>query len=186
MATASEALKEAYAHASVEDVILHTLELHHSSFTDPVRVVNDFGTLLQASATYGGLDIYGHSLTLESTAPRNPGEAVEFVGLYFNMELPAQSANQLPEVRITLDNVTREVSQYLDEAVESNEPITVIYREYLLNTPTVVQFKLEGLDIHKVTSRTNTVTMSAVFADLTNKSFPDRVYRPEEFPGLIQ
>jgi hypothetical protein len=186
MTTASEAIKEAYSHASVEDVILHTLELNHASFTEPVRVVNDFGVLLEASTVYGGLDIYGHTLTLESTAPVDPDTAVRFVGLYFNLELPAQSANRLPEIQITLDNVTREVSQYLDEAVESDDPITVIYREFLLNSPTVVQFKLQGLNIHKVTSRANTVTMTAIFSDLTNKAFPNRFYRPDEFPGLIQ
>ena len=37
----SAALKEAYASAGVDEVILHTLELWHASFTVPVRVVRD-------------------------------------------------------------------------------------------------------------------------------------------------
>ena len=181
-----QALKEAYASASVEEVILHTLEINHSAFTEPVRVVRDFGELLEASTVYGGLDIYGHLLTLEDDAPINAGEEVQFVGLHFELELPAQAQNRLPELQIRLDNVTRDVSQYLDAASELEEPLSLIYREYLLSSPDVVQFKLSTLNIHKVTSTTNTVTMTAVFEDLTNKSFPSRVYSPDEFPGLIQ
>jgi hypothetical protein len=181
-----QAIKEAYASASVEDMILHTLELNHSTFPEPIRVVRDFGILLEASSVYGGLDIYGRTLTLEDTAPVEPSEAVRFVGMHFELELPAQAQNRLPELQIRLDNVTQDVAQYLDAAVEVAEPISLIYREYLLNSPTVVQFKLEGLNIHKVTSSTSMVVMTAVFEDLTNKAFPDRLYRPDEFPGLIQ
>lgn len=180
MSTYSDALREAYATSDVDDVILHTLEFNHSTFPEPVRVVNDFGSLLEAAAEYGGLDIYGHQLAIED------GTLVDFVGMAFDLALPEQSESRLPEIQIKLQNAQRELSQYLDAAVEEAEPITLIYREYLLSAPQTIQFSLTNMSIHHVVSTIQAVTMRAVFKDLHNRAFPNKVYRPSEFPGLVQ
>lgn len=176
----TDAIREAYASSDVDDVILHTLEFNHSTFAEPVRVVNDFGSLLEAATEYGGLDIYGHQLSIED------GSTVNFVGLSFDLELPEQTERSLPELQIKLENAQRELSQYLDSAVEEAEPITVIYREYLLSAPTVIQFSLSNMTINSVASTVRSVTMTAVFKDLHNRAFPNQVYRPSEFPGLVE
>ena len=52
-----DALKEAYASAPASEVILHTLELRHPSFTQPIRVVRDhaeFTCFLEADAPEEG------------------------------------------------------------------------------------------------------------------------------------
>ena len=74
----SQALKEAYASAPSEVVILHTLELRHPSFLDEdgqhvaVKVVRDNQDL---------------TARLEETAPLNPGEMVTFIAMGFDLEL---------------------------------------------------------------------------------------------------
>ena len=50
----SAAIKEAYASAPTDTVILHTLELRHPDFVAPIRDVNDHANLtatLEATAT---------------------------------------------------------------------------------------------------------------------------------------
>ena len=70
--TLSEALKEAYASAPSETVLLHTLELRHPAFVDDngnptaIRIVRDNKNYI---------------CRLEDTAPLNPGEEVEFQAL---------------------------------------------------------------------------------------------------------
>jgi len=162
----------------VDDVILHTLEFNHSTFSEPIRIVNDFGGLLEASAVYGGLDIYGHALTIED------GTSQDFVGMAFTLTLPEQAETRLPELSITVQNAHRELSQYLDAAVEATEPIAIVYREYLLSAPTVIQFTLSNMTVNSVASTIKAVTMKAVFKDLHNRAFPNMVYRPTDFPGL--
>lgn len=181
----TEALQEAYASAPTDEVILHTLELRHPSFLEdseetPIRVVRDFGELLEI----GDPDIFGHLLGLELDAPKNPGETVRFIACMFDIDLPAQREGGVPEVEISLDNVTREVSKYLDAATETRVPVELTYREYLASDKTEPQFILHGLTLSRVKTNVFRITGTASFVDLVNKSFPGKVYRPSEFKGL--
>ena len=73
----SEAIKEAYASAPSEQIILHTLELRHPAFVDEtgqlvaIRVVRDTG------------DLWAR---LESQAPLQAGERVQFVAMGFELQ----------------------------------------------------------------------------------------------------
>lgn len=80
----SETLKEAYASAPCNVILLHTLELRHPSFVDEngeptaIRVVRDN---------------INHICTLEDTAPLDPGKAVEFIAMGFDLGLPPVEAS---------------------------------------------------------------------------------------------
>lgn len=182
-----QAIQEAYASSPAGEIILYTLELRHPSFVDldgndaPIRLVRDFGELLEE----GDPDIFGYELKLEDDAPLDAGDFVKFVSCMFDFELPAQQEGSLPTIEIIIDNVTKEVSQYLDAVVELDTNIEVTYREYLLSDLESSQFVLNGMTIQKVDSTVTRVTATASFADLVNQNFPRKLYRPEEFRGLI-
>jgi len=183
-----QAIQEAYASAPLEEVILYTLELRHPSFVNeddvvqPIRLVRDYGELLEE----GEPDIYGWNLTLENEAPLNGGELVKFVSMMFDFELPAQQEGSLPSIEIKIDNITREVSKYLDDSVELNSPIELTYREFLMTEPNEPQFVLNGMTIQSVKSNITSVTATASFADFVNRNFPSKLYRPQDFRGLIK
>jgi hypothetical protein len=88
----SEALREAYASAPSDIVILHTLELRHPSFVDDddssiaIRVVRDNQSL---------------TARMETTAPLNAGEMVKFIAMGFDLELPPVDTAPVPEISIT-------------------------------------------------------------------------------------
>ena len=65
---------------------------------------------------------------LEDGAPLDAGETVRFVALAFELELPPVDAAPVPEIAVTLDNVSREIVRHLDAAATSLERIEVTYR----------------------------------------------------------
>ncbi len=172
----SQAISEAYAAAPSDVVILHTLELRHPAFVDDdgnptaIRVVRDHQ------------DLYAR---LEASAPLDPGAWVRFVALGFELELPPVDVAPVPEITVTLDNVSREIVRHLDAAATSQDQIEVTYRPYLSTDPegpqmdppiTLVLAEVEG-DAFRVTGR-------ARMLDVGNKAFPAEVYTAARFPGL--
>ena len=51
----------------------------------------------------------------------------------FDLDLPPVDIAPVPEVVLTLDNVSREIVKHLDAASESETSIEVTYRPYLSN-----------------------------------------------------
>ena len=177
-AALSEALREAYASAPSNVVILHTLEIRHPDFRDEagnstaIRVVRDQQDLIAR---------------LEASAPINAGQQVRFVAMGFELDLPPVDIAPVPEIAITLDNVTREIVKHLDEASISESPIEVTYRPYLSNDLSGPQMDPPiTLVITEVEADVQRVTAKARMADIGNKTFPSRLYTATEFPGLAR
>lgn len=178
-----EALQEAYASAPTSEVILHTLEFRHPVFgNSPIRLVRDHGE----EVTIGGETFYGFYLTLEDDAPIQASQSVFFQGCMFNFDLPEQKEGSLPTITVELDNVTRTITSYMDQAIGHRAVMEMTYREYLLSDRTAPQFILGGFSLREVTSTVNRVTGTAQFGDLLNRNFPGKIYRPDEFRGLLQ
>lgn len=169
--TLSLAIQEAYASAPSAGIIHHTLEIWHPAFTVPIRVVRDHADL---------------TATLEATAPRNPSEAVTFIGYAFDIVPPEVTHSAVPQCVIEIDNISRDILAQFDAAVHSPSPITVIYRAFLSddlsgpeNDPPLT------MELQSVTADVFRIRATAGFGDLSNKRFPGMDYTAEVFPGLI-
>ena len=174
--TLSEALKEAYASAPSETVLLHTLELRHPAFVDDtgnptaIRIVRDNKNYI---------------CRLEDTAPLNPGENVEFQALAFDLELPPVEAIPVPEITLSIDNVSTEIIKYLDRAVETQDMIEMTYRPYLTNDLNTPQMDPPiTLVITEVSADISKISATARMMDIGNKSFPAENYTVKKYPGL--
>lgn len=172
----SEALKEAYASAPSEIIILHTLELRHSAFIDEngkpvaIRVVRDN---------------INHICQLEESAPLNAGQEVEFVAMAFDLELPPVEAIPVPEITLTLDNVSTELIEYLDKAIETQDMIEMTYRPYLSNDLSCPQMNPPiTLVITEITVDISKISATARMMDIGNKSFPAENYTVKKYLGL--
>lgn len=169
--TLSAAIREAYASAPVDSVVLHTLELWHPSWTDPIRVVRDRAAL---------------DARIEAGAARNPGEIVTFAAYAFDIVPPDQTSGGLPQATIEIDNVSRDIVAAIDLAVTQTDKITAIYRAYLSTTATdgpETDPPLE-LTLITVTATVFRVTATAGFPNLLDRKFPRLVYDIDTFPGL--
>jgi len=174
----SAAIREAYAAAPSDVVILHTLELRHPAFVDDVgnptaiRVVRDHADL---------------TARLEAGAPLDGGAMVMFIALAFDLSLPPVDTAPVPEITVTLDNVSREIVRHLDAAVATQDKIEIAYRPYLSSD-------LEGpqmdppitLVLTEVEANALQVTGRARMLDIGNKAFPSETYTAKRFPGLAR
>jgi hypothetical protein len=174
----SQAIKEAYASAPSEQIILHTLELRHPAFFDDagnptaIRVVRDHVDLLAR---------------LEASAPIQASEIVRFIAMGFELDLPPVDTMPVPEISVTLDNVSREIVKHLDAAAESQSVIEVTYRPYLstdlegpqMDPPIHLVLTEVEADIFRVSGR-------ARMLDIGNKAFPGVIYSAKSFPGLTR
>ncbi len=167
----TEAIAEAYASAPTSEVILHTLELRHPSFTQPLRVVNNHQDL---------------TATLEADAPEDPSTAVTFVAFSFRFKLPDVQKTGMPEIEIEIDNVSREVLTYIDQAANSADLIEVTYRPYLASDTSAPQMDPPiTLVLHDVDADVFAIRGRASFGDYGNRRFPGEWYDAQRFPGLI-
>lgn len=171
----SQAVAEAYASATAGEPLAVTLELWHSLWTEAIRVVNDLRDL---------------TATLEATAPRNPSEAVLFIAVPFRYQRAEQSAdpanNGAPSaMQIEIDNVSGEITEALLLAKESNEPLTIIEREYLrIDTTAPHVLPVTEATLSNVSVGVDVARANISFGNLTNRKFPTMVYAPEKFPML--
>lgn len=170
----TDAIKEAYASALVNVIILATLELNHVSWTEPVRLVCD--TLDLTAKTEDHME--GEILV--------PGEVVLFNRCAFSV-LPPESSDKLPEIQIRIDNVSREISSHVDASMAQRAPIEITYREYLNTDPLDgPHYVLTGLTLRRVTCTDTSVTGSATFGDFINRAFPREIFTAARFPGLVR
>ena len=167
-ASLSEALKEAYASADSEIIILHTLELRHPAFVDE----NGLPTAIRVVR-----DNVNHICRLEESAPLNAGQDVEFVAMAFDLELPPVEAIPVPEITLTLE--------YLDKAIETQDMIEMTYRPYLSNDLSCPQMNPPiTLVITEITVDVSKISATARMMDIGNKSFPAENYTIKKYPGL--
>ena len=196
----SQAIKEAYAAAPSDVVILHTLELRHPEFTQPIRVVRNFpdqqtwialgGAAVEAvldSMDPEARELVGLVARLEDSAPLDAGQLVPFIALAFDLELPPVENVPVPEAVLTIDNVGREITDALEAAATSQDKIEVTYRAYLstdiegpqMDPPLTLTLSDARANPLKVTGRVRML-------DIGNKAFPSVVYTAKKFPGLAR
>ena len=161
----SEALKEAFAVCRADEVIYSTLELNHTSFTQPIYVVNDRAPL---------------------TVPLETGTTVTFVAFSFDLILPEVTADSVPMMEIKLDNISRDILTQVKLAMGSTSKIAAIHRFYSSRDLSGPQNDppLEA-DLLKIRADVFRITAGAGFYNVTNKRFPFTEYDLQTFPGLM-
>jgi hypothetical protein len=171
-----QAIKEAYASAPSGVIIIHTLEFRHPSFRDQYNQP----TAIRAVLGYDDLEA-----CLESDAPLNAGEYVTFIRMAFELELPSVEHLAVPELSISIDNVSRDIEDNLMLAAASPYAIEVTYRPYLntdlsqpqMNPPLTMVLTSAEADDFRVTAR-------ASFGNASNILCPREIYTADRFPGL--
>lgn len=152
-----------------------TLELQHPAFLEegapiPLRFV---------------CDIEPRTLTLEDGAVFNGGEAVVFKPIAIEASRPEFGDQKIPEMRIAVDNVARDLMPYLEAAVVVRADLIVIVREYRESNTSAPSTSPVEFVMRKVTASGSRVEGVIRFDDLTNKVVPSRVYTRKEFPALM-
>jgi hypothetical protein len=165
----SKILQTLYASAPVNDLIIHTLELKNPDF-------NVEGHVLGSVYLVQGFD--------DITAMLEDATTVTFKKSGFGVSLPQKSIKGRQDLNFSIDNVTGEVLNAIDAAIEGGEKIIVIYRAYAgsdLSAPGQPPIVMTATAIK---ANFSAVSISASFHDLVNKAWPFRRYTPSFAPGL--
>lgn len=173
MASHNEALLEAYASSPPSQRTYFTLELQHSTFNEPARVVTGVG----------GDKQFG----IELGAALNPGEMVTFIACPFRADPPEQREGLPPQCKVSIDNVTRELWPKIKVAMGVREYLKVLYREYVDSDLTEPAYGPVEFVLREVSMTGTTLTGTAVVNNLLNKRFPrkDMNYNYVDFPSLL-
>ena len=166
----TDAIKEAYNMAPMGIIIHPTLELRHESWVTPVRIVCDTVDL---------------SAKIEDSGYQG-GTTQTFMACAFEV-IPPESSDKLPEITISIDNVSHIISEQIDVAMTVRAPIEITYREYLNTDPlSGPHYVLNRLTIRRITVNEKNITGTATFGDFINRAFPRQLFNTTEFPGLMR
>ncbi len=173
----AKALMESYASAVQETILLYTLEINHSSFSEPARVVR-----WSAAAPTPEQFL----CKLEENAPYNPGQVVPFIGLPFEVRFPDKSEENAGEFQFQVNGVGFELDADLEKAALSGGKITAILRIYIKGE------ELEGpaevwpgitLQAPSINAATGDLTVSGSLFDWLSRTF-GFLYTPGKYPAL--
>lgn len=159
-----DAIKEAYAIAPSNKVIIDTLEIRQGDVQDPIYIVKSPRSL---------------------TAFDENGEEIEFRPAGFTFTLPSETEEGFKSLNIAVDNIDRAVSDFINAAKSSEEPVEVIYRPYMaddLSAPQMIPplvLYLKDIQVNEFQ-----VVGRATFMDLVNQKFPSEYYTRLRFPSL--
>lgn len=170
MTVDSEAYRKFLASAPVAEREFRTIEIHHPDFSETLRFVRDYED---------------QTLTLESTAPRDPSTAVLFTALSMEIKEPGETQDVEQVLQVSLGAVGNEVQDQVDQITTGNtfEPIELIYRKYYsgdIGEPVlVIQLSCSVLQFNGYSS----VSFTAEDVDFAN-SRSGELYTLERFPTL--
>ena len=174
--TLDDAIREAYASAPSDEVILDTLELRHPTFIEDgqpvaIRVVRNHQDIVAR---------------IEDDAPMNAGQAMAFKGVAFELRLAPIETVAVPEMELAIDNVSTELMKHLDAAVQDPNPIACTYRPYLASDPLTPRMEQPpSFELRDVKASVMRVTGRCRVGMDLQRAFPHPVYTTSAFPGLV-
>ena len=173
-----EAIREAYASAPQNVIVLHTLEINHPAFTRPARVCR-WPVTGEEPEKFGCL--------LEQDAPYNAGQVVDFIGLPFEITLPEKSAESPGSFTLKLDNVGDTLDAELEEAALQGSKITAIYREFIKGTESTdgPRSVWDDISITSPHMEGQSIVATGAVLDWMFKPF-GKLYLPSRYPALVR
>ncbi len=155
-------LQKVYASAPTSEVLIRTLEIKPAD-ADPIRVCAQFED---------------QELTLET------GETVTFLGTHMDLARPAKNTSGQQSLKFAFANVTATAQEVIEGALESGEPVIVIYREYLSSDTSAPAYRPAQLTMVGGTFEGLMLQVEASYFEILNTSWPRKRYTAEFAPGL--
>jgi hypothetical protein len=136
---------------------LYLLTIAHPQLAVPIRIVSD---------------------TQDITSNGN-----NFIAMAFRVSLPDNFSQQMPRARIAIDNIGRELTQWL-EASNGGAGATVQIQQVMRDAPNVIEADFT-LDLINVSQNMMEVSGELGYEDTLNRPGMVATYRPENCPGVF-
>jgi hypothetical protein len=141
---------------SADEPFLVLLEITHADLVVPVRVVNDTQNLTS--------------------------NASEFIACPFDITLPDDVSGQVPQAKLEIDNIGRDLTQWLEYSRGGQGAICRIM-QVMRSDPNVIEFDMT-LDLMNMVITNETVTGILGFQNMLNRTGTVTTFTPQTAPGL--
>lgn len=141
---------------SADEPFLVLLEITHSDLAVPVRVVNDTQNLTSNGS--------------------------EFIGCPFDITLPDDVSGQVPQAKLEIDNIGRDLTQWLEYSRGGQGAICRIM-QVMRSDPNTIEFDMT-LDLTNMVISNETVTGVLGFQNMLNRTGTIPTFTPQTAPGL--
>ena len=152
----SAAARENLLATSADEPFLVLLEITHADLAVPVRVVNDTQNLTS--------------------------NGIEFIGCPFNVTLPDDVAGQMPQAQLEVDNIGRDLTQWL-EFSRGGQGARCRIIQVMRSDPNTIEFDMT-LDLTNMKITNETVSGSLGFENMLNRTGTIPTFTPQNAPGL--
>lgn len=153
--TLSNTIKQTLMAQETGAVHLLLVTIDHDELAEPVRVVDN----TQNITSLGKL----------------------FVGLPFDIDLPTDRDDEMPRVRVRIDNVERT----LVESIESiATPPSITLEVVLASDPDTVEASFEGFTLRPVRYTALTIEGDAALEDILGEPWPAHSFSSADFLGM--
>jgi hypothetical protein len=142
---------------SGDDFPLILLEIDHYDLIDPIRIVNDRTLLVHNGNT--------------------------FQAFAFNIALPDDPESGLPEAHLSIDNVGKELVQWL-EIADWNKPVSCRIIQVLRSAPNTVEWEITT-NLRNLSIDSRVVTATLGFENLLGVAGVRVYYTPQSAVGLF-
>lgn len=153
----SDVYKSTLAEVSAPEAPLLLLEINHPELPSPVRVVND----TQNITSNGNL----------------------YLGFAFRFILPSDYENQLPKARIAIDNVGKDLMQWI-ETSDGGAGSTVQLSTVMRSRPNQIEWTMT-MSMFNIQANAREVSAELGFENLFTKPAISIQYRPETCIALF-
>lgn len=161
----TDAMAEAYATQPAGEVIIDTLELDHPTFDEPVRIATGVQEDITLPLTLGG-------------------DTALFRALQISLTLPGMDADGPTPAKVRIDNVSSLLLPYIRAAIQSTDPISVVYRGYTTSDLTQPGDVIEDLELRDVSLSPSWAEGTLTFKQVELQAFPLATYDEEHYPTL--
>ncbi len=162
----SIAMQTVCASAPVDDWRWLTIELQCTAWAESLWLVQAFD------------EDGAQQFTLET------GEVVTFAASPMGISLPDVTARGSQDLTLQLDNVTAEALYLIDQAIDAESIITVVFREYVESNHAAPARGPFTMTVTNTESTMRYVQCSASFANFLDAEFPPSRITAAKAPGL--
>jgi hypothetical protein len=152
----SAAARENLLATSADEPFLVLLEITHADLAVPVRVVND---------------------TQNMTS-----NGIEYIGCPFNVTLPDDVAGQMPQAQLEVDNIGRDLTQWLEYS-RGGQGARCRIMQVMRSDPNAIEFDMT-LDLTNMKITNETVSGSLGFENMLYRTGTIPTFTPQNAPGL--
>ncbi len=150
-------------YASGGDVIINTIELACAAWADSIFICGGF-------ENQNCIDENGRSIT--------------FVAAGIAVALPKKNNSGAQSLTFAIDNITGEAQALIDEALDAEERVTLIYRAFLASDKTIPADTPYRMTVLSGDMQGSVIQIQAGFFDLLNTAWPRDKYTATFAPGL--